>query len=330
MSAYKGFSQVKLTRPQRSKFDLSHEKKLSTRMGRLTPVFLSEVMPNDSFSVNTEVMIRLAPMLAPIYHRVNCFVHFFYIPNRLLSKEWEKFITNGRLGTEENPVPPTADIGEILEEEYGYFDQGSLSDYFGIRPIPSSEYDDWYNKRINMMPYAAYYRCWYDYYRDRNYFEDNDYLPLPAGKISASGELVELFELKTRAWQHDRFTSALPWTQRGDEVLMPIEGIGDVTYRPKSSVFEVDGSIPTAANLRTLNPAGSDLIVSEDPGVSGRIENIQDVSFTNTSVSINDLRTAARLQEWLERNAVAGSRYNESIMAHFGRRTSDGRLQRAE
>ena len=49
-----------------------------------------------------------------------------------------------------------------------------------------------------------------------------------------------------------------------------------------------------------------------------------------TASSINDLRRAFRLQEWLERNARGGARYIEIITAHFGVRSSDARLQRPE
>ena len=49
-----------------------------------------------------------------------------------------------------------------------------------------------------------------------------------------------------------------------------------------------------------------------------------------TASSINDLRRAFRLQEWLERNARGGARYIEIITAHFGVRSSHARLQRPE
>jgi hypothetical protein len=51
---------------------------------------------------------------------------------------------------------------------------------------------------------------------------------------------------------------------------------------------------------------------------------------TAEAADINSLRRAFRLQEWLERNARGGTRYIESILAHFGVRSSDARLQRPE
>ena len=46
--------------------------------------------------------------------------------------------------------------------------------------------------------------------------------------------------------------------------------------------------------------------------------------------TINDLRRAMRLQEWLEKNARGGTRYVENILTHFGVKSSDARLQRPE
>ena len=48
------------------------------------------------------------------------------------------------------------------------------------------------------------------------------------------------------------------------------------------------------------------------------------------ATTINDLRRAFRLQEWLEKNARGGTRYIENILMHFGVKSSDKRLQRPE
>lgn len=329
MSTYKGFTSVQLRAPEQSRFDLSHERKLSTRMGKLTPIFISEVIPNDTFRCSSEIMMRLAPLIAPIMHRVNVFVHFFFVPNRLLwnDKEWETFITGGRTGVEATPVPPYATIQYILQRSKGHLEKGSLSDYLGIPRIPDADATSWANRRLNLMPHAAYYRCWYDYYRDRNFIQDNTYLPLSSGQNHDTAKIDALFETKYRSWQHDYFTSALPFTQRGAEVLMPLDGTGTVTYLSTSEAKRSsDGGVPSLGSL----DIGASGTLRDIGNIPVRVENIDSIEVNTSDVSINDLRRAVRLQEWLERNALAGSRLNESIMAHFGRRTSDARLQRAE
>ena len=161
MSNYKGFTSVELRKPKRSLFDLSHERRTSTRMGKLTPIVCMETIPNDTFKVNSEVMMRLAPLLAPIYHRVNVFVHFFFVPNRLLWKDWETFITGGRLGTETPPVPPNVPLEAIHSLETGTLNVGQLCDHLGMAPIPDiGGYST--DTKVDLMPFAAYYKIWYD------------------------------------------------------------------------------------------------------------------------------------------------------------------------
>lgn len=331
MSQYKGFTTVELRKPKRSKFDLSHERRTTTRMGKLTPIFIAETMPNDTFRVNSEVMMRLAPLIAPIMHRVNVFVHYFFVPNRLLWEDWELFITNGRLGTETPPVPPNIEIQDVQAEAGELLSTRGLADHLGLGDIPDAAV--YGARKLDLMPFGVYQKVWYDYYRDRNYYPDNDILPFQSGDNSlSSAEIIELFSIKNRDWQKDMFTSALPFTQRGNEVLMPLQGSGSVTYLPTSNIYNAAGGAPTGLDPIVTSATANKIAVdpSVGPNFDIRVENIDDVMLTSSDVSINDLRRAVRLQEWLERNALAGSRYTESIMAHFARKTSDSRLQRAE
>lgn len=341
MATYKGFTHVKLRKPQRSKFDLSHEKKLSTRMGKLVPIFVTEVLPNDTIKINCEVMLRFAPLLAPLYHRVNVFVHHFFVPNRICDLDWENFITNGRLG-DSNAQAPYFRGGNLFSPDgtISRVTEGSLADFMGMAPISPADYAAWNDEgsskyRVNARPFLAYQKIWMDYYRDRNYVDDGglgfDFPGSFGGNIDDNNIVSGLLFMRNRSWQHDYFTSALPWTQRGDEVLMPMEGDAAFTYLQSSQVKKSDGTNVFDNTPLYGDSVTGDLTVPASVGpTSGRIENLDTVTFSNGTITINDLRQAARLQEWLERNAVAGSRYNESIMAHFARRTSDGRLQRAE
>lgn len=329
MAKYKGFTSVELRRPGRSTFDLSHEKRVSSRIGKLTPVFISETMPNDTFRCSTEVLVKLAPLIAPIYHRLNLYVHYFFIPNRLLWKDWEPFITGGRVGeaVESPPVPPYFVIPDALALAQNVLGPGSIADYLGVPQI-ADDAITWTGIRLDHMPFSAFYKCWYDYYRDRNYTIDNTYLPMSSGSVAPN---LDMFGVKYRCWEHDYFTSAQTTTQRGAEVLMPLAGTASVSYLDKSVWLDV--SVPAVGvpgDLVIPGTGGGETQSTGDAGNSLQLQNIDEINIDNSTVSINDLRRAMRLQEWMERNQLAGSRYNESIMAHFGRKTSDARLQRAE
>lgn len=344
MSKFAGFSSVELTRPRKSEFDLSHQVRSSTRMGRLTPVMITEAVPSDTFRGSTEILLRLAPLLAPIYDMITLYVHHFFVPNRLLWDEWEEFITGGRLGAEaapdQAPVPPFFDLQQVYDEVGdGYFGKSSLHDYLGCPLFFEHGTTGWAGRTVDAMPCLAYQKVYMDYYRDRNFVPDDLMeFPVPSGQITVTSGLEgeEFLRLRTRSYLHDYFTSALPFTQRGAEVLMPLAGSGTVSYLDTTLAKQSGTGTPgTNVPVDALLSTGSGGQTTWEPSGGGsqslmRYENIDEVLLENSNVSINDFRSAYALQVWLERNAIGGSRYTESTQAHFGVKPQDARLQRAE
>lgn len=288
------FNQNLAARVKKSAFDLSHERKLSCRMGELVPVLVQEVVPGDKFSIDTQSMIRFAPMVAPVMHRINAYIHFFYVPNRILWDDWEKFVTGSPI------TVPTIKMTDVME--------GALSDHMGL---PVGEWNA--TTDINTLPFRAYIKIWNDYYRDQNLQAEE---PL-------TGDVVHRDLLK-RAWEKDYFTSALPWAQKGNPVTMDVNlEYKEVflNYGPEATVEPTEGDDLHVGDNYALNShmhAG----VNPDPLY---LENIGEASIT-----VEELRRATRLQRWMERNARAGTRYVEHLLAHWGVKSSDARLQRAE
>lgn len=304
------FQNVSAKKPKRNVFDLGHEKKLSAKFGLLTPIYLESIVPGDKFRVNTEMLVRMAPMLAPIMHRVNVYTHYFFVPNRLVWDNWEKFITGGEDGMQTASFPKVSI--ETLTKQY--YAKGSLSDYFGIPPVDQDN-DVTYPLQISALPFRAYQLIYNDYYRDQNLIPK---ITISTGDSVPDAEAEALLSMRYRAWEKDYFTSALPFTQRGGEVSIP----SDVLYKPQGVSIGTDGS-PTLVDGDLATTGGAGLITTG--GIASNIDNIDTLQMT-----VNDLRRSVRLQEWLEKNARAGSRYIEQILSHFGVRSSDARLQRPE
>ena len=78
------FDKVEVNQPKRSAFNLSHEVKMSAKMGNLYPIMCQEVLPGDTFKIRTESLVRFAPLLAPLMHRVDYKTYIFYVPNLLI------------------------------------------------------------------------------------------------------------------------------------------------------------------------------------------------------------------------------------------------------
>jgi len=330
----------KIPRPKvgRSTFNLSYERKMSLQMGKLYPMHVQEVVPGDEFNHSTQQMLRFMPLIAPVMHEVNVFTHFFFVPNRLTDPQWEPFITGGEDGLS-NAIPPQ--IGNPV------VGAGDLLDYLGLPQIQ----DQTLGIRVNARPLLAYNEIYNEYYRDQNLIEpikqpwkNDDNVPAMEGVVDITTlfqQYPDLLQVKRRAWQHDYFTSALPFAQKGSPVRIPLinnaDQYLDVEFDRTLGLTRIgtqDGNVsPDGSGLTA--PAGDTRIVTDTTGTRMLIDNSDQLrvplaSLDVNAANINDLRKAFKIQEWLELAARGGSRYVEMIKSFFGVQSSDARMQRPE
>ena len=98
---------------------------------------VQEVLPGDSWKCNSQVMLRFAPLIAPIMHRVNCYVYNFFVPNRLVDSNCETFITGGKDGLQQPLLPSFSPIS-LAENDSDLVGLHSLMDYMGF-PVPPND-----------------------------------------------------------------------------------------------------------------------------------------------------------------------------------------------
>lgn len=314
------FQSIASRKPKLNKFNLSHEKKMSMKMGKLYPIMCQEIIPGDKFKVSSEVLLRMAPMVSPVMHRINVYTHYFFVPNRLVWNEWEDFITGGESGDLE-PAFPNLRIDQSRRND---FHKGKLPDYMGI-PLLEGTITE--TNEISALPFRAYAKIYNEYFRDQNLEEKIEFGI--GGGLVPSAEQSKLCTIRNRAWEKDYFTSALPESQRGGQATIPIAN-ADINYRDVARIRDDDGGLPTTpadVQIQSANPSFA-VFGNKGTGDPYGIDNIESIDID--AVTINDLRKANKLQTWLEKSARGGSRYIEQIKSHFGITSSDARLQRPE
>lgn len=340
------FNSIKLKRPRHNVFNLSYESKLTVNAGELVPVMCKPVVPGDKFRVNTEMLVRLAPLVAPMMHRVNVFTHYFFVPNRLVWNQWEDFITKGVDGTD-TPAFPTLKLPSTVDTANGhrFFGDGSLWDYLGLPSLNQIGNATFQTQspngvkapagyEVSALPFRDYLLIYNEYYRDQNLTSEIEF-SRDGGSIDAI-TTNPLLVLRRRAWEKDYFTSALPWVQRGPEVTVPVSGAGgsmDVELKSKAAdqYFVSSSDSRPTGKLELVNGVLFANHESSGTSVGAYLSpNNFQVNVDEMGVSINDLRTSNALQRWFERNSRSGSRYIEQILSHFGVRSSDARLQRPQ
>lgn len=310
------FAQIPDVNMARSKFDRSFTVKDTFDFDYLVPIFVDEILPGDTCNVNLNTFARLATQKVPIMDNMYIDYFFFFVPNRLVWENWEKFN-----GAQDDPGDPTDFLIPIVEINTGSgAPVGSIYDKFGI----PTEVD---NLEINALPLRAYNLIYNAWFRDQN-MQDS----IPVSKDDGPDSDSEYALLK-RGKRHDYFTSCLPWPQKGTAIDLPLgttAPIGRVSGATGWNVYIGGTNTPDVSTtfLRT-DGAGhlqnSTQNLSLDPG-DGLFADLTNA----TAATINDLREAWQIQSMLELDARGGTRYVEILQAHFNVTSPDFRLQRPE
>lgn len=332
---------------QRSSFDLSFDHKTTFNTGDLVPIMVQEILPGDTFSLDTNFIVRMQTPIKPVMDNAYIDIYFFFVPNRLTWDKWEEFMGENKDGAWDDDITEYNIPGIAVTSTQPYT-KGTVADHMGL-PINAPLGTD-----INCLPFRGYTLIWNEWFRNQNL-----QAPLPTYHQNDNVHTLTKNDLKDPSYGGamlkvnkfaDYLTTALPEPQKGDPVLIgignnaPVVGTGDA-LGIKWSTNQEDrylGYSTSGSNHVTLSitngqagttstnmysPTNNSLLgVSTDPDKSGLVADLAQA----TSVTINQLRQAFQIQKFLETDARSGTRYIEIIKGHFGVTSADARMQRPE
>ncbi len=340
---------------RRSTFDRSHSLKTSFNVGDIVPFFIDEVLPGDTFNVDTSKVVRLQTLLTPVMDNIYLDTYYFFVPNRLTWSHWKQF--NGE-NTDSAWIPQTEyEIPQITAPASGGWSVGTIADYLGVPTgVP--------NLSVSALPFRAYALVMNEWFRDENL---SDPLVVPVDDATVAGVNTGTFVTDVAkgglpykaAKYHDYFTSCLPSPQKGPDVTIPVAEAGNYAVVGNGKGFPLVGKngpyvlsgytksgdlagFPLGTSVGTGDTNSTSVLGSQGYyalGVPTQAQLGSDLSNSGliavasgnaAAATINQLRMAFQIQKLYEKDARGGSRYIEILKSHFGVTSPDARLQRPE
>lgn len=331
---------------RRSRFDMSFGNKTSFNVGDLIPLCRPiEVLPGDTFVVDTSKVVRLQTLLKPIMDNLYLDTYWFFVPNRLVWDHWKQFCGEN---TESAWLPTTTYSIPTISSGSTGFPVGSIADYFGLPTGVSNM------APVSSLPFRAYALVCNEWFRSE-VLSDPLVVPTDDSNTTYSANISDNLMPARGGTPYkackffDYFTSCLPSPQKGPEVSIPFTNSGFLpvytTSQMNSGIINgqaippksLTGYIPqlgTSSNYQ-LSVSGSDnkwIKATDSPGSTDYNfvpMNLQ-AYIGDINPSINALRLAFQVQKLYEKDARGGTRYIEILKSHFGVTSPDSRLQRPE
>lgn len=309
-----------MSSPKNTHINLSHTLHTSTDFMEFKPLLVQEMLPSDSMDITISDYFRTFQIADPVYGQINIQKAAFFVPNRILWKDWNNFMTGGQNGRL-TFTPPRISCSNL--ERYVHNIDGWSNEYakhatfsflsdMGLPKnmlymLETSSNDEY----INALPFRAVKRVWYDWYRDSNLIGDeleDQYCPKSGGTLS-----IETSNSSENPWtafdilhpmpvpfEKDYFTTAFMEPQRGEDSYAPVV-LPDVRTNPSLA----------HNSTSTTNVVTNGTIIGQQASPSGANSVVGRVKY-------NALRLAHGIQHWLERNNIAGANAMQQLLAHWG------------
>ena len=349
------FNNIPQMKTSRSRFKMKQDIKLTLNAGELIPFYVAETLPGDTFSVDTKGICRMSTPIYPVMDNCYLDIYYFHVPMRIVWEHTKEFFGENNENAWEQKTEykiPKINIGAPNKKEASPL-ENSILDYMGV-PTKIIKKNDTKTFKINALPVRGYVKIWNEWFRDQNVDNpalnvknDSDvgYLDQEEGK-NKEITLQQAYKGGRPLWVnkfHDRYTSALPSPQKGEPTLIPMSGNAMVfAYKDKEVSIEHTGTAWMNGGGNAAPYISAEYVngTKRPVEVSGALHNggtgeeapIEafylgaDLSSV-TGATVNNLRQAFAIQQFMEADAKGGTRYREVIRNHFGVDIDDKTVQ---
>lgn len=343
------FNQIPQMKASRTRFNRDQTILTTFDAGKLIPFYVDEVLPGDTFSVDTAAIIRMTTPKYPVMDDSFIDFYYFFCPNRILWDNFKYFMGE----VEDTPWMPTKAYSVPQIKINGTNtkpapDERSILDYMGVPTKVKKPFS------INALPIRAYIKIWNEFFRDEN-VDNAAVLKTDDADVNYEfGDENSVQEAENNAYKggnllpvnkfHDYFTSCLPYPQRGPDVTLPMTGNAQIVW-PNDADTMANGDIfkKGTGNLENI-PINTDMTIaaSKNNNKSGKAivlfggqKNPSEINYsgmqadlsTVTAATVNQLRQAISVQQYYEALARGGSRYREQVQALWNVIISDKTVQ---
>lgn len=337
----KHFLQVPQVHTSRTRFNRDQTILTTFNSGELIPFFVDEVLPGDTFQIDTSAIIRMTTPKYPVMDDAFIDFYYFYCPNRILWDHFKQFMGE----VEEKPWMPekSYSVPQVVikgTEEEPMPEEKTILDYMGIPTKVKANFS------VNALPIRAYVKIWNEFFRDENVenaakYRTNDTSVIYQANKATIDYRLSLAEnggycLPVNKF-HDYFSSCLPYPQRGPEVTVTLTGNAPVFgYNTIQDTAKITDKIilnqpwPTNGTTDFLNTEKGGKLTGKGTISGGNYtaEAILKADLSAvTATTINELRNAIAVQQYYEAMARGGSRYREQVKALWDVTISDKTVQ---
>ena len=307
--------------PKLSGFDKSHQNLLTTKCGTITPILIDELIPGSRVNLKLALSASLPPLASDTFMRCSVKVRAFFVPFRLLAGSFESWFTDTdkryslsgtSYATRRGYMPCIGGLDSTNDATAiaAMTAVGGLFDYLGYKSSNSAALTT-SGVAISALPALAYHRVWQDWFRN-TLVQNECFLPPSSGNATGYAPAVTSFYAGLSPYLFwGMYGSSNSYTMSSTAQLSLADG--KYLYQLRQENFGLD-------YFSTATPSpqqGSAEVVSfATSGATGQF-------------SIAALRAANSLQQFKERNNLAGNLFVEQCYARYGVSPSDGIAQRS-